>query len=105
MKAITRDDIKLNANFKAWFFGLTDNDALACEAMELLINTDPKNFDSFETLSWLRSHLPSTLTDRQRISRLNSSNKIMTNSSDSCFNNFCYQYNVFVKNYPFRSIT
>ena len=103
MTAITRDHIQLNADFKSWFFGLTNPDALASEAMELLVDTDPKNFDSFETLAWIKAHLPSSLIDRQRISRLNTSNKIKVNMSDSSYNSFCHQYTVFIKNYPFRS--
>lgn len=105
MSSITRDHIQLNADFKAWFFGLTDTDSLASEAMELLNDTDPKNFDSYETLAWLRSYLPSSLDERHRISRLNTSNKVKVNTCDSYFNSFCHQYTVFVKNYPFRSST
>jgi len=96
---ITREGIQFEADFTAHFFGYSPEESLALEAMTLADDDATTNFDSYETSTWLRQYLPNNIDERQRLSR--ELNRIFASirHDDASYQNYCYEYTQFSKNY------
>ena len=96
----SREALQFEADFAAYYFGLTPEQALTHEAvrMHFLQRQSYKhNFDCDETGEWLRQYLPKNIIERQRIGREVKELRKQIHFDDASYQHYCYEYTQFSK--------
>ena len=96
----SREALQFEADFAAYYFGLTPEEALTHEAVRMHFLQRASynhNFDCSETEDWLRQHLPKNIIERQRIGREVKELRERINFDDASYQHYCYEYAQFSK--------
>ena len=96
----SRKVLQLEADFAAYYFGLSPEEALTHEAVRMHFlqrQSYRHNFDCGETSDWLRQYLPTDIIERQRVSREMKDLRNRIYFDDASYQHYCYEYAQFAK--------
>lgn len=96
----SREAIQFEADFAAYYFGLTQKESLIHEAVRMHFlqrQSYRHNFDCDATGDWLRQYLPTDIIERQRVGREIKALQNRVHFDDASYQHYCYEYAQFSK--------